>query len=193
MSTLKPSTASPHTVAFRLATKDGLVTKREARERFAPYESALKTDPSYKAMVLKLLSNEARLPSDGKIKLTSGARTVLQQMIANTQQEVAITEKDYGKTIIVKQGTDVRITLGSNPTTGYQWSVLSADNSIGLPTGKYVPGTPATTGGGGMQEFVWSTSDHVPVGKHTITLGYARPWDPSAVANSFVVTLDVEK
>ncbi len=103
-----------------------------------------------------------------------------------------ITEADDGKTVEVATGQSFSIQLGSNPTTGYKWSIKSVDKTIGAPKESFKQGGGAT-GSGGTQRFTWSTKSPLDLdGKHTIELEYQRPWAETVPpAKTFSVTVEI--
>jgi inhibitor of cysteine peptidase len=110
---------------------------------------------------------------------------------------VALDEKSAGKTIVVKKGETVSIKLESNPTTGYNWRVGSVSTASVKQNGKVEyspsplpPGSGPLVGSGGHSVVKF---DAISVGKATITLEYARPWEKNKVpAKTFTVILDVK-
>ena len=108
---------------------------------------------------------------------------------------VVVTEAAKGKTIKVKEGQDLTLALPGNPTTGYQWKVISTDRTFGYPTEKFSPGGPGV-GSGGTSQFVWKTKNGPlsMVGKHQVTLEYARPFGARTPdTKTFSFTVDVVK
>jgi len=103
---------------------------------------------------------------------------------------VKVTEADNGKTITVKKGQSVMLTLPSNASTGYEWKVTRTDRSFGYPTSKYVAPSSSAVGAGGSQKLTWKTSGAFPgVGSHSVTLEYARA--AGAAAKTFTFTVDI--
>lgn len=106
---------------------------------------------------------------------------------------VKVTQADAGKTITVKKGQSVILTLPSNATTGYKWKVTRTDRSFGYPTEKYVAPSSSAVGAGGSQKFTWKTDAPFPlIGKHEVTLEYRRPWETTGpAAETFTFTVDI--
>lgn len=107
-------------------------------------------------------------------------------------KSVKVSQADAGKTITVKKGQSVILTLPSNATTGYQWKVTRTDRTFGYPAEKYLSSSSAV-GGGGAQKFTWKTSSPLPMlGQHAVTLEYRRPWETSGpAAQTFTFTVDI--
>jgi predicted secreted protein len=72
----------------------------------------------------------------------------------------------------------VVVRLPSNPSTGYEWQVVSTDRSFGYPAEvNFVP-SPLDVGEGGITEMVWQTDGFLSlIGSHTVVLEYRRPWE----------------
>lgn len=104
-----------------------------------------------------------------------------------------LSEAANGKTYNVKAGRDVRIDLSSNPSTGYQWNVVQTDRTFGYPKERYRSGGPGV-GTGGTVQLTWKTNGPMPMlGKHQVTLVYARPWDMQNPAQTVSFTINVVK
>lgn len=98
-----------------------------------------------------------------------------------------LKDSNNGKTITVEKGKDITVSLSSNASTGYKWSVVSTDRSFGYPTpmeGTYEGAREnARDGRGGSQTFVWKTdSPFLEPGSavHAVTLEYRRPFESDA-------------
>jgi len=100
------------------------------------------------------------------------------------------------KTVDVPAGQSFTITLPSNASTGYRWSVTGVDRSLGEPKQTDAPGDVTRPGSSGTQSFTWATTSPIDdlTGKHTITLGYNRPWsETSPPEKTFEVTVNIVK
>ncbi len=84
--------------------------------------------------------------------------------------------EDMESMLDIKNGSDFYITLKSNPTTGYQWSVDFDSNFLELVDNKYVPDSddPMLVGGSGKDYFKFKT---LKSGTSEIKFFYARPWE----------------
>lgn len=74
------------------------------------------------------------------------------------------------------------VSLPSNPTTGYQWTVKSYDkNRLTLLTSRYVAPKTKLIGAGGTMTFTFAPVAGKSFPKTTLMVfTYARPWDPSS-------------
>ncbi len=108
-----------------------------------------------------------------------------------------LSESDDGKTITLKAGTDLVISLESNPSTGCSWSVPNVQGKAVKQQGKstYIgnPNPPNAKGQfkvgvGGVESFRFSTT---AAGTSTIEMGYGQPWNKSGPFKKFKVTIKV--
>jgi len=109
--------------------------------------------------------------------------------------ELTVTESDSGKTLKLGGNATVAISLASNVTTGFSWSVTKIDGDALAQIGdiQYAadPAPPRVVGAGGTAVVRFRA---VKPGQSTITLGYARPWEQGTPPiRTFAVTLIVEK
>ena len=105
---------------------------------------------------------------------------------------VEVIAADQGKIINAKVGNLIRITLESNPSTGYNWelrdfeygtAVFSSSDLVARKTGNVLFGAPGNT---------VFTLQAVKPGTQKILLVYRRPWEPQdQVAASFQFQLEV--
>ena len=100
-----------------------------------------------------------------------------------------ISEKDSGRTIGLKTGDVLEVTLAGNPTTGYSWSVASVGEilkQLGEPV--FESASPGLTGAGGK---VLLRFQALRPGKTVLKLAYRRIWEKKAPAATFEVTIRV--
>lgn len=90
MTSLHPDTFAPRYTDYRKATADGRVTKSEAKQLAAEHTAEVAKDPRFAKAIDALLSGNAKwLDFSGgnalerPVHVTSGARTVLQQMLGS--------------------------------------------------------------------------------------------------------------
>jgi len=79
---------------------------------------------------------------------------------------------DY-KIIKVKLGATFKLSLDSNPSTGYQWEIDFDSDFLKLEETYYTP-VGSKLGGGGKEHFSFLPLKH---GKTTITMLYKRNWE----------------
>ena len=109
-------------------------------------------------------------------------------------RSLSITDADNNKTITVTRGQGILVKLGSNPTTGYKWTVASTDRTFGYPSAeKFFPSGSGAVGSGGLQRFTWKTTSPLNmVGSHTVKLEYKRSWEGNAPpAKTFTFTVNI--
>jgi predicted secreted protein len=92
---------------------------------------------------------------------------------------VEVTAADNGKTVKASIGNLVRITLESNPSTGYNWELRDFDYGVAV---FYRSDVVARPGRGnvlfGAPGDTVITIQAVQPGSQDITLVYRRPWEP---------------
>lgn len=105
---------------------------------------------------------------------------------------VNVTAKDNGQSVRAPVGHLIRITLESNPSTGYNWELrgfdygaaeLQGSDIVARQSGNVLVGAPADT---------VITLQAVRPGTQDIELVYRRPWEPAdQVAATFRFRLEV--
>jgi inhibitor of cysteine peptidase len=101
---------------------------------------------------------------------------------------LALDVHDNGRTILVRAGTAIVVTLPSNPSTGFEWKLLSHGRVVRLVVHRYVPPAKQIPGAGGRETWRFVAAAR---GTVAIVLGYLRPWRPKDVVRRFRVTLRV--
>jgi predicted secreted protein len=81
------------------------------------------------------------------------------------------------KTIKVNFGKRFKISLYSNPTTGYRWEPNFDGDFLRLEQKTYNPEN-SKLGSGGKEHFIFLSLKY---GKTTITMQYKRSWDKSEI------------
>jgi predicted secreted protein len=87
--------------------------------------------------------------------------------------------EDDGKTVPLKKGQDLILSLTSNPSTGLDW-VLKSDGGLGPPKSEFVPANddPDTVGGRGRRTFTWAATAPTDArSPRVIELEYKRAGD----------------
>lgn len=119
--------------------------------------------------------------------------------LAKKSDVVDVGEADNGKTVVVEQGKDIRLTLSETASTGYRWGVVSTDRSFGYPTP--TEGTPIAAtgpvGAKGKRQFVWKTdSPFLTPGDevHEVKLENRRNFDDlsGTAANTFYLMVQIK-
>jgi inhibitor of cysteine peptidase len=123
---------------------------------------------------------------DGAAQQTSGTAS------QPATPQVTLTEQDAGKSVDVSVGEKIVVQLPSNPTTGYQWSVLGDPAPLKFVKSEYAADaqTAGRVGAGGMQTLKFTAKS---LGKVELKLGYRRPWEKDvAPAKTFAATVVVK-
>ena len=99
------------------------------------------------------------------------------------------------KPITVKLGRKFTLTLASNPTTGYSWTLAKPldQNFLTLLSNEFVPSKSKLVGAPGAQ--VWRFKA-IRVGETQIALEYVRPWETGVAPvqqTNFIVTITSSK
>ncbi len=111
-------------------------------------------------------------------------------------KEIAVDGSQSGQQIEVAKGDVIKVTLDSNVTTGFQWSLVSnSDESVvSLIDHEYI--APPTTqgepvvGAGGSEEWRFSASTQ---GTSRLQMEYSRPWEETIPpAQTFDLTIVVK-
>lgn len=78
--------------------------------------------------------------------------------------------------------TQFVLSLAANPTTGYQWSVVSFDkNLLTLKSSKYLKSPSNLIGSGGQMQYIFSVNKGKKIPPSTnLQFKYARAWEPNA-------------
>lgn len=76
------------------------------------------------------------------------------------------------------------IHLDSNPTTGYQWTLIKFDKTfLELTASRYIPATSKLMGVGGQMQFEFKLGEGKTYpSKTTMIFKYQRPWESEAGA-----------
>lgn len=97
---------------------------------------------------------------------------------------------DDGRTVHLREGELVMISLAANPSTGFGWHRENVDPWVLLPlcTG-FTPDLPQLLGSGGLSRGFYEAFEP---GETTLELLYYRSWEgPQAATASFTVTFVV--
>lgn len=108
-------------------------------------------------------------------------------------ETVHLDEADSGRTIDLRKGQVLILTLRANVTTGYAWKVTRLDERVLCPLGEAEyrpdPHPPRRVGVGGRMIYRFRASDE---GSTHLELVYRRPWMEHAdPARTFSLTVVV--
>jgi len=114
----------------------------------------------------------------------------------STEDEIrslTLTEADNGKTVTITEGQNLSVKLGANPSTGYDWQVVSTDRTFGYPATTHFYSNSDAVGSGGADKFTWKTKSPLSmVGDHHVKMEYKRAWEKNvAPAKTFEFTVKV--
>jgi len=96
-----------------------------------------------------------------------------------------------GKQVELSVGQLLVVTLESNATTGYSWTLAqNSDDSVLSKTGnEYVAPQTTLVGAGGKEEWTFKA---LKKGTSTISMGYSRPWESTPPVETFDLTVVVK-
>ncbi len=104
--------------------------------------------------------------------------------------EIVLDAKSKDTTVSVGSGQTIVLTLVTNPTTGYDWTVISAPAALGEATSEVLPPSAQGTGAATTKRFVWTPKGPLGPGEHVLELGYLRSFEKGVPPiKSFRVTL----
>jgi inhibitor of cysteine peptidase len=107
--------------------------------------------------------------------------------------EVRVDEANDGETIEIDSGGTLIVSLPSNPTTGYAWSI--SDPTGGLEqqgSAQYVPASTTTPllGSAGTEVFRFKARS---AGEYNLSFAYARSFEPNVPPiDTFRITVKVQ-
>ena len=88
---------------------------------------------------------------------------------------IALTAEDAGKTIELKKGDSIQVSLKGNPTTGYNWYMVTQEPAVLEQTGE--PAYKADTDKLGSPGLITLNFKAVASGKGLLQLVYKRAWE----------------
>ncbi len=110
---------------------------------------------------------------------------------APNSTQVAVGSSFNGKTVQLNVGQPLEITLDSNATTGFKWTLLDGtDPAILEQTGQsYIGPKTDLVGAGGQESWDFKA---LAKGQTTISMSYARPWESVPPVQTFTLTVNVQ-
>lgn len=120
---------------------------------------------------------------------------VLLSVCCSACKRTALTinaDKSYdGRSIELRVGDGVQLSLTENPTTGYRWEfVTKPEPYCVVVSDAYVADSNGAIGTGGAHKWVFRA---VSPGSRTLSLAYRRPWEKDTPpAETFKLTLVVK-
>lgn len=95
-----------------------------------------------------------------------------------------------GSSVRLEPGQELRVTLASNPTTGYSWAETAPPDPavLRLVSNDYVQGGSNAPGAGGTQVLVYEA---VGEGMAAVSISYLRPFEPDSPIDAFALSVTV--
>ena len=103
--------------------------------------------------------------------------------------QTSLSASDNGKTINLKAGSQIVITLDGNPSTGYNWEAKDLDTNLLKQVGdpSFKSSNSNLVGSGGS---ITLTFKSLKAGTTTLTLVYHRSWETNvAPLSTYTVTI----
>jgi len=102
----------------------------------------------------------------------------------------SLVQSDDGRTVDIRQGETVRVTLQENATTGYRWAIDRLDEEFIAALATEPRYTASAVGSGGEVAFVFQGKK---IGTGEIVLKHWRHWEgDSSVIARFRIRLHVQ-
>jgi inhibitor of cysteine peptidase len=115
---------------------------------------------------------------------------------AGASNLVKVTEADSGKTITLKKGDTLEVTLEGNPSTGFNWLVAAAPAALFKQRGEAEVVDPNAGGRAsstivGAAQLMALTFDAVGSGSGKLVLEYKRSWETLPAEKTFTIEVRV--
>ncbi len=107
---------------------------------------------------------------------------------APVSAEMALTEKDDGRTITVKRGDALTVRLPVSLGTGYGWSRIDADEALVAEEPRVESSTTSLPGGSEIEVFRFTARK---VGRTAIALRYGPSWEDVPHARTYRVHVEI--
>lgn len=99
------------------------------------------------------------------------------------------SEEANADTVNLQHDGTLAVNLKSNPSTGYTWTLYSADTGMQKTGSSFKPPSKQLIGAGGIQQYFFKAA---AVGTHKLQFVYTRPWEQGAApASTATVTVNV--
>lgn len=141
------------------------------------------------AALLTLAVTAAALTACAGKEEPAKPRTAQTTTIAISYDEL-LDKKQISRSITLPVGDFLQVSLGSNPSTGFQWAdkLLISDPKVLIQTGHEAL-SPATDRPGAPGSEVWMLQS-LERGQTTVSTTYGRPW-PGGEKDSWVFSVNV--
>ena len=133
--------------------------------------------------------------SSKSLKLASLLVFVLLSVCCSSCKRTALTinaDKSYdGRSVGLRVGDGVKLSLAENPTTGYRWEfVTKPEPYCVILNDAYTADPGGAIGSGGAHEWAFRA---VSAGTGTLSLAYRRPWEKdTAPAQTYKLKIAVK-
>jgi len=104
---------------------------------------------------------------------------------------IAISQTDDGRSLPVKLGDLISLSLAENPTTGYRWEIEEPTEALELQQDTYSSAVPKRVGTPSTRTFVFRVAG---AGRIKLRLRRWRPWQgESSIEERFSINLQASK
>ncbi|MCX7017630.1 MAG: protease inhibitor I42 family protein [Candidatus Sumerlaeota bacterium] len=93
--------------------------------------------------------------------------------IAAPAGTIELKEADRGRTIVIRRGQRLRLSLPANPSTGYQWEIAAINRNVLRPEGHSFQRSSRLPGSVGADSFFFRAARP---GRTELRLYYVRPF-----------------
>jgi len=126
---------------------------------------------------------EAKITQNGQLVDRLGVQVIAPYIVDESANK---------QTISMPQYTWIMVKLNTNPTTGYDWQVVSQGTNINIADSGYMQNVNSiATKLAGAPTKKYYLIQAVAAGSAKLTLQYCRSWDPGSVVGNYELTIEV--
>jgi inhibitor of cysteine peptidase len=101
---------------------------------------------------------------------------------------VDVREEHNGQSFQLAVGSELRVTLNENPTTGFRWRIQKSGEPVLRLIGDRFEAKASLPGDSGVHTWHYEA---VAAGQTAIEMTYGRAWAPNAAAQRFEIRVTV--
>ena len=121
---------------------------------------------------------------------TDASKSGPQTITIEVSYDDLLNQKNITRTLALKVGDTLQVSLGSNPSTGFSWAPqMQITNATVLVQTGHEALAPSATRPGAAASDVWALQAMAP-GTTTVSTTYGRPW-PGGEKGSWTFVADV--
>lgn len=108
---------------------------------------------------------------------------------SSSMNTIALSMADTGRSVAVRPGDRMVVTLEENPTTGFRWAVDANNDAVLAPSGDEYVAQGQAPGSGGARRLTFAAAS---AGQSALRLKHLRSWEGDAsIIARFAVTVTV--